>query len=57
MKKIVFGLLMIMSFSNGSFAQNKKTTTLPKYDSKSFVWKGGDDKYYDVTFYMDWKKK
>ena len=57
MKKIVFGLLVIMSFSMSSFAQSKKTTTLPKYDSKSFVWKGGDDKYYDVTFFYGLEEK
>lgn len=31
-------------------AKVKKTTTLPNYDSKYFVWKGGNDKYYDVSF-------
>jgi hypothetical protein len=49
MKKIIIILLLVVFNLNG-FSQNKKTITLPNYDSKVFVWKGGDDKYYDVTF-------
>jgi hypothetical protein len=55
MKKILLGLVLL--FSLFGYAQKKKTTTLPKYDSKSFVWKGGDDKYYDVTFLYGLEEK
>jgi hypothetical protein len=55
MKKLLLGLILL--FSLFGYAQKKKTTTLPKYDSKSFVWKGGDDKYYDVTFLYGLEEK
>ena len=47
LKLITFTLLFGM-FINPIFSQSK--TTLPNYDSKTFSWKGGDDKFYDVKF-------
>ena len=40
---LLFGMLI-----NPIFSQTK--TTLPNYDSQTFSWEGGDDKYYDVKF-------
>ena len=45
-KKFISVILIFTSIS--LFAQEK--TTIPKKDSESFFWKGGDEKFYNVKF-------
>lgn len=55
MKKLFLLLLFLPLVILGQ----ENTTTLPTHDSKTFVWKSGDDKFVDVKFdyYIDNKIK
>lgn len=53
MKGKHFLILLTLFFAINSYSQ----TTLPKHDSKSFSWKGGDNKFYKVKFIYGLKEK
>jgi hypothetical protein len=54
MNKLLFTIFFLLTFV--SFSQ-KKTYVLPNYDSEMFVWKGGNDEFYDVKFLYGLEEK